>query len=406
MQVWKKWMIAGVVASVGVSVSPAAMASTFSAAQSGPEVEVMVIAPTKTQIANFPDIPAAAYAAVKNINKRAGVGTRKQRLKVVYCNDNFTANGAAACARQAVDRDVAAVIGGVSSFGGSILPVLERGGIAAFGIWPSAGADFTSPNAFPLGTGTLGGYVGQAKAAKDAGKKNLAVTSASSTSATPWRVKAGAKIYGLTFKGLYDVPPTTKDYAPVISQLQRNGVEAVSLAVGGVQATQLISAADQLGYRPLWLNADGNMSTENLRTLGPLAKGIVFVGSMPPSSATSSNAAMRRLAKEYKGYLGGFEGSPLGSTGASAWLAFQAFEQLTKSMPAVNARSVLVAAKSAKNIDLGGILPPWTPSKLGPKTFPRISNPFLYVSKWTGSKQELVSAKPFDASAVFAKVPN
>jgi branched-chain amino acid transport system substrate-binding protein len=397
---------AALVAAVALALVVGPTTQAGAAKASGEPIKVMVIGPTDTQIANYPDIPAAATVAVDAINKGGGIGANQQPLDLTYCNDQFTSNGAAACARQAVDDGVVAVVGGFSNFGNVIFPVLESAGIPAIGFWPSSTVDFNSPMAYLTGAGVLGGYVGAGRAAKALGKKSIATALAVAGNPSGDRVKAGAEESGIDYEGTIDAPFTTTDYAPIVSRLKDSGAEAVALAVGPTAVVSLITSASQLGYEPLWITPNGNLSLDNLDTLGPLAKGIGFTGSLPPASETSGSKQLRRFTAQFAASAkkGTIDDVPLGATGVSTWLAFEALKQVTADAQTIDRASLVSAMNAAKNIDLYGIIPSWTPTAAGPAGFSRISNPFEYISEWNGKKYVLVQKKPFDLTPALANV--
>jgi hypothetical protein len=87
---------------------------------------------------NQSDMPTIMKNAVNYTNAHGGLGTSHTKVQVVGCNDNFVANEAVACARQAVSDHALAVIG-FSQYDQDFLPMLESAHIARMG-------DETSPN--------------------------------------------------------------------------------------------------------------------------------------------------------------------------------------------------------------------------------------------------------------------
>ncbi len=83
----------------------------------------MTWAPWDTSATNKPGMPAMATAYAKWINKHGGINGRK--LKVLTCNDHNTNVSAAKCAREAVAKNVVAVVGSYSEFSDSFFAPLE-----------------------------------------------------------------------------------------------------------------------------------------------------------------------------------------------------------------------------------------------------------------------------------------
>jgi hypothetical protein len=69
------------------------------------------------------------------------------------------------------------------------------------------------------------------------------------------------------------------------------------------------------------------------------------------------------------------------------WLGYYVIEKLAKTIPSgkLNAASLTKALNSAKNIDMGGVIPPWTPTKAGATGYSRVSNPAMYLFSYTSS---------------------
>ncbi|MEU6766847.1 ABC transporter substrate-binding protein [Streptomyces sp. NPDC046853] len=114
-------------------------------------VTVMTWAPEKTKATNKPGIPAMAQAYARWVNANGGLDGRK--LKVLTCNDHNDPVGAADCAREAVDKEVAAVVGSYSQHGQSFLSPLQVAGIPYIGGYGVTDEEFSSPLSYPVNGG-------------------------------------------------------------------------------------------------------------------------------------------------------------------------------------------------------------------------------------------------------------
>lgn len=114
-------------------------------------VTVMTWAPEKTKATNKPGIPAMAQAYARWVNANGGLDGRE--LKVITCNDHNDPVGAADCARKAVDKEVAAVVGSYSQHGRSFLSPLEVAGIPYMGGYGVTDEEFSSPLSYPVNGG-------------------------------------------------------------------------------------------------------------------------------------------------------------------------------------------------------------------------------------------------------------
>ncbi|MFD3645975.1 ABC transporter substrate-binding protein [Streptomyces cyaneofuscatus] len=121
---------------------------------SGEPVTVMTWAPDQVDAADavtMPGVPAMAKTYARWINERGGIDGRE--LRVITCDERDTAAGAERCARQAVDREVAAVVGSYSRHGQSAIPVLESGGIPYIGGYGASDEEFRSYLSYPVNGG-------------------------------------------------------------------------------------------------------------------------------------------------------------------------------------------------------------------------------------------------------------
>ncbi len=121
---------------------------------SGEPVTVMTWAPDQVDDADavtMPGVPAMAKTYARWINEQGGIDGRE--LRVITCDERDTAAGAERCARQAVDRKVAAVVGSYSRHGQSAIPVLESGGIPYIGGYGASEEEFRSYLSYPVNGG-------------------------------------------------------------------------------------------------------------------------------------------------------------------------------------------------------------------------------------------------------------
>ncbi len=111
----------------------------------------MTWAPWDTSATNKPGMPAMATAYAKWINKHGGINGRK--LKVLTCNDHNTNVSAAKCAREAVAKNVVAVVGSYSEFSDSFFAPLEGAGIPYIGGYGVTTEEFTRALSYPVNGG-------------------------------------------------------------------------------------------------------------------------------------------------------------------------------------------------------------------------------------------------------------
>ena len=79
------------------------------------------------------------------------------------------------------------------------------------------------------------------------------------------------------------------------------------------------------------------------------------------------------------------------------WISTLAFVDVTKNVSDFTPASVVDALKAAKDVDLMGLTPPWTPSTPGFSVFKSSSNHYVYISRWNG-KNVVTVKKPIDVT--------
>jgi hypothetical protein len=87
----------------------------------------------------------------------------------------------------------------------------------------------------------------------------------------------------------------------------------------------------------------------------------------------------------------------LKTTDFAAWISTLAFVNVTKNVSSFTPASVIEALKTAKDVDLLGLTPPWTPSTPGFSVFKSSSNHFVYVSRFNG-KTIVTDKTPIDVT--------
>ncbi|MFH8794952.1 ABC transporter substrate-binding protein [Streptomyces sp. NPDC017941] len=131
---------------VGCGVIP----GTTGGAEDDP-VKVMTWAPDHTRATNKPGMPAMAEAYARWVNANGGLDGRK--LEVVSCNERNDPTSAGNCAREAVKKNVAAVVGSYSQHGRAFMGPLESAGIPYIGGYGLTDEEFSSPLSYPVNGG-------------------------------------------------------------------------------------------------------------------------------------------------------------------------------------------------------------------------------------------------------------
>ncbi|MFK0045143.1 ABC transporter substrate-binding protein [Streptomyces sp. NPDC090741] len=118
---------------------------------SGSTITVMTFAPQNTKATNMPGMPGMAKAYEAWVNSKGGINGHK--LRVLTCNEKNTPNGAADCARKAIDEKAVAVVGSYSQHGRAFMAPLEAEGIPFIGGYGVSSEEFQSTLSYPVNGG-------------------------------------------------------------------------------------------------------------------------------------------------------------------------------------------------------------------------------------------------------------
>jgi ABC-type branched-subunit amino acid transport system substrate-binding protein len=395
-------VLAALVAALAVPCA-AASASTPSADASAPVVKVGMITSLTGPLASNPDVKDALLASIAAFNKRGGVGANHAKLEADVCDSKGDANGEVACARQMVDDGVVATLNDLTfNNPAGVVDVLEGAGIPRIGVGGTDVSEFSSSVSYPISAGVIAAYIGTAVGFKqDKHTKTCLVRTDAPTGATfrgfltPMFTAVGEDI-------VCDVSVATgaTDYAPYIAEVQRENPDAMLISHSDSVATQLIAAMAQLNAKIPMGGNPGSFKLDTLRKYKDITKGTVLSDSFPyPAQVNVKNfpglkqyfADMKASGKK------SLSAANLKTTDFAPWMSTLAFVNVTKALDTFTPASVIDALKSAKDVDLLGLTPPWTPSTPGFSVFTSSSNHYVYVSRFNG--KDVVTAKePIDVT--------
>jgi ABC-type branched-subunit amino acid transport system substrate-binding protein len=401
---WRlRLIVLGVLVAMAAIPFNAASASTPSAAASGPVVKVGMITSLTGPIASNPDVKDALLASIAAFNKRGGVGTNHAKLEADVCDTKGDANGDVACARQMVDDGVVATLNDLTfNNPAGVVDVLEAAAIPRIGVGGTDISEFGSSVSYPISAGVIAAYIGTAVGFKqDKDTKTCLVRTDAPTGATfrgfltPMFTAVGVDI-------VCDVSVATgaTDYAPYIAEVQRENPTSMLISHSDSVATQLIAAMAQLNAKIPMGGNPGSFKLDTLRKYKDITKGTVLADSFPyPAQVNVKNfpglkqyfADMKASGKK------SLSAANLKTTDFAPWMATLAFVNVTKSLDSFTPATVVDALKSAKDVDLLGLTPPWTPSTPGFSVFTSSSNHFVYVSRFNG-KDVVTDKEPIDVT--------
>lgn len=328
-------------------------------------VRVMTWAPQGGGAGDHDGMPALAEAIGKQIADRGGLNGHP--FEVLTCDEHNTPSGAIACANQAVQDHVVAVIGSYSQYAGVFLPTLQAAGIPYIGGYGVTSDEFTAPYSYPVNGGTPALLAGAGVQLAQAGCTRVAVVrpdSAAGDSMTVY-LNAGLATAGSTVTAV-DVP-TKAGQTDYTQQAQEaigrdrphecviTGLDAASTVTFYDSYRRLEPQHTQLAavigsFQQSLVDATGGRG-------GPL-EGALATGWYPPDSSLVWNG-LHDLVKQYA-----FTDNRIDVADPdveTTWIAYQAFLSVVDRLgtgTAITARAVRVAFDETGPVSTGGATPP------------------------------------------------
>lgn len=416
---YRRAVVGCVAATLTLASAIAATASTTSAktpqvatSAKASTIKFGVIYTTGSPIENTGDVYAADEAAVRAINAAGGLGG-KYRISLIGCNDQGQVDQSSTCAREMVSDHVAALMGGALLYGTQVNQILAAANIPEVGLNAQASAEFNAKNVFLFnGGGEYGWFAISAWAAH-----NKVPTSAVTADTALGEAFAGyAGDYfgegGGKFKNVVDVSANAADFAPIVLSATSGGASYSDVLLGREQ-TEAFSAANQASGAPIKkiLTAWSFSSSDESAVGGKAGLSSFIIGSPFPPFTTSDNAMIvlyrKELAAEKKAGVSAANVNTASVSAFQGWLAFQALNELVAQRKLTRAKLTAAGITSVlngtHNLNLKGVMPPWTPSTPGPTGQARVPNTANYIIAYTSKGQPyLLTPKPLTIAQIVA----
>jgi ABC-type branched-subunit amino acid transport system substrate-binding protein len=404
----------GAAASLGAAASKSASSGESAAAgPTGSALTVMTISTEGTAGGNHPEVQAAAEAAVLAINKAGGL--KGHPLKDIFCNDQFTSQGAASCAREAVSDHVLAVAGSFSVYDDNVNPILQQAGIANIGNTPVQTSDFSSPISFPIQSGAIDDYQGDIFAMAQAGISKIGValldlptvTAVNATLPAAFaaaKTSAGAQV---TDVGSVSIPVTASDFTPYAEALQKDGATGILVVLAPQQVEGLAKSMVSIGYKATLAGAANDYDYSDTQTLGQIGETVIGTASEPPPSGSASGAVEFRADMAAAAKAGVAGANLLSYSALESWTGVEALQTVVDGLTTpINAPDLLAALKNVKDLTMsGGLLPaPWTTEDSSrPAATARIAENYEYITDLQPNGDwQLSTSKTLDLPALLS----
>ncbi|MFN3258728.1 MAG: ABC transporter substrate-binding protein [Ilumatobacter sp.] len=239
-------------------------------------VRIGMINQENTPLGSFPEVRAAAEAAVAWVNAELG-GVGGRPVELVTCVTSFDVEQSQSCALQMVQDDVIALVGGVDVTSNGSYPVIEQNGLAVVGGIPANLVEQRSANAFFFSGGGTGAAAAYMSHAADNGAQRVALAygefESFEVAARDYGAVVGESL-GLEVE-LVPFSIVATDFLPVLTKAQEIDADALIVLAADSACLPVMETAVDLGYDgQLYLTgacaADAIIEAAGEAAVGPL----------------------------------------------------------------------------------------------------------------------------------------
>ena len=258
--------------------------------------------------------------------------------------------------------------------------------------------ELSAPNGYPISGGPTGTTFAMVPALTRQGPKNIAAIHVDNPQ---------IQVLGTLFQPMFDaykgkltkmipVPAGTTDYQQFVLSAQDSGADGVILPLGEAEAVQVLNVAQQVDSKMIFSASLGTFGQEDIAKFGDFAKQIVLNSDVPPATADVKDfplLADMLIDLEASGDAE-LQRDQLKASPMRSWLAVYALVKVVEQFGDPNNPSreaITNAFNTAKDVDMGGIIAPWTPKGgSGQGLFGNVSNPYYYIVKFDTDKKQFV----------------
>lgn len=376
-------------------------AATGTVADNGPCDESLepyplgIIAPFENPVLTLVDQVTAAEASVEAFNARGGIGGHCMDLTT--CDDEANPNKEADCARQFVDSGIVATINDTTPFNPqAVVDLFEAAGLPRVGVSPSQ-PDLGSSVTYAHGAGGTGTTFMMVPPLTRAGITKIAMIHVDTPQIQPLiaALQPMLAAYGAEFVTTIPVPAGTTDFQQFILAAEDAGAEGVMLPLGENEAIQVLQAAQQLGSDLTYSASLGTFGQADMVEFGDFGGQLVLNSIFPPVTADAETwpiltQAVEDLAASDDPEL---QEDQIKESPFRSWVSVYSLVRIIEDFgnpDDVSREAITAAMKAATDVDVFGLIPPWTPSAsvTGPGPFSAISQPWYYQVRFNPDAEE------------------
>jgi ABC-type branched-subunit amino acid transport system substrate-binding protein len=321
-------------------------------------------------------IPAAAQAAVDEVNAGGGIGGHPMKLTV--CDDQESASGGAACWQSfANNPTIVASAGSLSLYTDASTSSITQGKMPVVGGYAVGAFDLTNPLSFLTSGGTIGEFSGMGAAAIQQGAKTVTIIGQNLSQAALIRTAITSSVTAAGGKSLNPVliAPTETNLAAAATQAISENPDAVLLPLPATQVSAAVVALRDGGYSGLILAGADDVGQAFLDNLGISPGKLVIVSNFPfPAQTTTAwgklyNQDINTYASSVKKYADW-------ASVLLVWIGVKVAAQVANTIKGPVTRASMLAALNAQSaLTTGGEAPTINWTTAGPiPTTPRVPN--------------------------------
>lgn len=338
------------------------LTTTTVAEATGEPIQLFVISNTTGGTFQAPERFGAAQAAAEAINQRGGVNGRP--LEILTCDHEFDTNKQLGCVNEAADSDAVALLAHFFLIGDQATPILDEAGMPEYG---SIFTGYTTPRELAYNPPWAESPYSPALLTKAVGADTTTMVANTLLPALTPDALAVYEDAEVDFLGRVDVAQDTADFAPIAQAAAEQNAALVDIqALGPTEGANVVRAMDAIGFTPKLLANAGTWTEETFEAVGDSVDGRFFIASsiVPPS--VTDHPEIKRFTEEMdaaqRAGIAGTE-EPRTQFALEAWVAVNAFAALAETIDGdITRESVTEALDTAEDLDLGGVVPAWTPA--------------------------------------------
>ena len=349
-----------------------------------PPYPIGIMTVFESPVLSLVDQVDAAAASVEAFNSRGGIGGHCMDLTT--CDTGLDPNGEVDCARQFVNDGVVATVHDTTAANPTgVIETTEPAGLPRVGISPGSD-EMSASNSFPIGAGGVGTTMIMPAQLARAGHTKIAMIHVDTPPIQALRAVLGPLFdaHGAELTTMIPVPQGTTDYQQFILAAEDSGATGVMLPLGEAEAVQVIRAAQQLGSDLEFATSLGTFGQADADDLGPFAEQVLFNSELPPVTASLDQwpvlaDVVADLSASGEAEL---QADQIKSSSFRSWLAVYALDQVVEQFgdpDDVTREAITTAFEAAGDVDMFGLIPPWTPrGGTGEGILGAVSNPYYY----------------------------